>query len=151
MDRRINRWRACGAILVLAAISTAAPAWPGEIGRNSKSDSQTARPPQADQAIQASSEMQEDADEAPMATGTEYAVAPPTADNSSYFGNESSLFGSSPSAGNGYRFLASAEMLVWWLTPGHTPPLATFGTTAPNGVRQIEICGTVKFGQEVRR
>jgi hypothetical protein len=62
----------------------------------------------------------------PSAPTTENWIPPFAASNSSYFGNP-------PYAGDGYRFWGSAELLLWSLKPGHTPPLVTSGTIASGG------------------
>lgn len=47
--------------------------------------------------------------------------------------DETPNYGDTPQAGYGYRVWGSAEVLLWWLQPGHTPALATSGTTASGG------------------
>ena len=114
------------AVTILVAIT--ASAWSQE-ARSSPPSLVQAPGGLASDAAEVESAAAEDPPEPVPEDGT----APSLGDDSSYFDSDGSNFGNSPQAGNGYRFWASAEMLVWWLTPGHTPPLATSGTTSSLG------------------
>ena len=64
--------------------------------------------------------LQSDAPEAQPEPLSDNWTEPPLVENSTYYGNNN-------------RFWGGAELLLWWLKPGHTPPLVTSGTTASLG------------------